>query len=224
MRVLIVEDEARIATAVSEGLTRAGYVAELARDGEDAWFRGETEDFDAIVLDLGLPKLDGLSVVRKLRAAKVATPILILTARGSWSERVEGIDAGADDYLPKPFHIEELVARLGAIMRRGGGQATPVLEVAGLRIDTRRMSVSLAGRAIELSPLEFRALRYLAHNKGRVVSQGELGEHVYASEAEPDSNAVEVLVGRLRKKLGVKLIATRRGYGYVVEDLPAAPA
>ena len=221
MRVLIVEDEAKIAASLGEGLTRAGYVAEVARDGEDAWFRGETEDFDAIVLDLGLPKLDGLSVVRKLRAAKVTTPILILTARGSWSERVEGIDAGADDYLPKPFHMEELVARLGAITRRGGGQATPIVEVAGLRIDTRRMSVTLADRMVDLSPLEFRALRYLAHHKGRVVSQSELGEHVYASEAEPDSNALEVLVGRLRKKLGAKVIATRRGYGYFVDDGPA---
>ena len=224
MRVLIVEDEAKIAASLGEGLTRAGYVAEMARDGEDAWFRGETEDFDAIVLDLGLPKLDGLSVVRKLRAAKVTTPILILTARGSWGERVEGIDAGADDYLPKPFHMEELVARLGAITRRGGGQATPIVEVAGLRIDTRRMSVTLADRMIDLSPLEFRALRYLAHHKGRVVSQSELGEHVYASEAEPDSNALEVLVGRLRKKLGAKVIATRRGYGYFVDDGPARPS
>lgn len=224
MRVLIVEDEAKIAASLGEGLTRAGYVAEVARDGEDAWFRGETEDFDAIVLDLGLPKLDGLSVVRKPRAAKVTTPILILTARGSWSERVEGIDAGADDYLPKPFHMEELVARLGAITRRGGGQATPIVEVAGLRIDTRRMSVTLADRMVDLSPLEFRALRYLAHHKGRVVSQSELGEHVYASEAEPDSNALEVLVGRLRKKLGAKVIATRRGYGYFVDDGPARPS
>ena len=224
MRVLIVEDEAKIAASLGEGLTRAGYVAEMARDGEDAWFRGETEDFDAIVLDLGLPKLDGLSVVRKLRAAKVTTPILILTARGSWGERVEGIDAGADDYLPKPFHMEELVARLGAITRRGGGQATPIVEVAGLRIDTRRMSVTLADRMIDLSPLEFRALRYLAHHKGRVVSQSELGEHVYASEAEPDSNALEVLVGRLRKKLGAKVIATRRGYGYFIDDGPARPS
>ena len=224
MRVLIVEDEAKIAASLGEGLTRAGYVAEMARDGEDAWFRGETEDFDAIVLDLGLPKLDGLSVVRKLRAAKVTTPILIRTARGSWGERVEGIDAGADDYLPKPFHMEELVARLGAITRRGGGQATPIVEVAGLRIDTRRMSVTLADRMIDLSPLEFRALRYLAHHKGRVVSQSELGEHVYASEAEPDSNALEVLVGRLRKKLGAKVIATRRGHGYFVDDGPARPS
>ncbi|MGD0640531.1 MAG: response regulator transcription factor [Roseiarcus sp.] len=217
MRILVVEDEPRIAEALVTGLTRAGYVVETARDGEEAWFKGETEDYDAIVLDLGLPKLDGLSVLRKLRAANIATPILVLTARGSWSERVEGIDAGADDYLPKPFQFEELIARLGAITRRGGGQLTPILTVADLRIDTRRMSVSVGDRAVDLSPLEFRALRYLVHNRGRVISQVELGEHVYSSEGEPDSNALEVLVGRLRKKLGVATITTRRGYGYIVD-------
>ena len=221
MRILVVEDEAKIADDIMAGLARAGYIAELARDGEDAWFRGETENFDAIVLDLGLPKLDGLSVVRNLRAAKITTPIIILTSRGSWSERVAGIDAGADDYLPKPFHFEELVARLGAIIRRGGSETTPVLKTGDLRIDTRRLNVSASGRNIDLTPLEFRALRYLVHNKGRVVSQSELGEHVYASEAEPDSNALEVLVGRLRRKLGASSISTRRGYGYFVEDAPA---
>lgn len=221
MRILVVEDEARIAADIVGGLARVGYIAELARDGEEAWFRGETENFDAMVLDLGLPKLDGLSVVRNLRAAKIATPIIILTSRGSWSERVAGIDAGADDYLPKPFHYEELVARLGAIIRRSGSEATPVLMTGVLRINTRSLSVSASGRNIDLTPLEFRALRYLVHNKGRVVSQSELGEHVYASEAEPDSNALEVLVGRLRKKLGASTIATRRGYGYFVEDAPA---
>ena len=220
MRILVVEDEARIAADIVGGLARVGYIAELARDGEEAWFRGETENFDAMVLDLGLPKLDGLSVVRNLRAAKIATPIIILTSRGSWSERVAGIDAGADDYLPKPFHYEELVARLGAIIRRSGSEATPVLMTGVLRINTRSLSVSASGRNIDLTPLEFRALRYLVHNKGRVVSQSELGEHVYASEAEPDSNALEVLVGRLRRKLGASTITTRRGYGYFVEDAP----
>jgi two-component system, OmpR family, response regulator len=149
---------------------------------------------------------------------RLPAPILVLTARGSWSERVEGIDAGADDYLPKPFHVEELVARLGAITRRSGGQVTPILQVGDIRIDTRRMDVSIGGRNVDLSPLEFRALRYLVHNKGRVVSQGELSEHVYSSEAEPDSNALEVLVGRLRRKMGATMITTRRGYGYVVDD------
>lgn len=218
MRILIAEDEPKISQSVAEALTAAGYVVDLARDGEEAWFKGETEDYDAIVLDLGLPKLDGLSVLRKLRAANKATPVLILTARGAWSERVKGIDAGADDYLPKPFQIEELVARLGAIIRRSGGQATPVLEIGDLKIDTRRLIVSAGGKAIDLSPLEFRALRYLVHNRGRVVSQGELGEHVYASENKSSSNALEVLVGRLRKKLGATTIATRRGFGYLVID------
>ena len=221
MRVLVVEDEVKIAEGLIADLTRLGYVVEWARDGEDAWFKGETENYDAIVLDLGLPKLDGLSVVRELRAAHITTPILVLTARGSWSERVEGIDAGADDYLPKPFHVEELIARLSAITRRSGGQLTPILQVGDIRIDTRRMDVSVGGRNIDLSPLEFRALRYLVHNKGRVVSQSELSEHVYSSEAEPDSNALEVLVGRLRRKMGATTITTRRGYGYLVDDIPA---
>ena len=220
MRILVVEDEKAIAAAIAQALTAAGYVVECVRDGEEAWFKGETENYDGIVLDLGLPRLDGLSVVRRLRAARVATPVLILTARGSWPERVEGIDAGADDYLPKPFQPEELVSRLGAILRRSGGHATPVIEAGGLRIDTRRMSVMAEGRTVAVSPLEFRALRYLLHNKGRAVSQIELGEHVYDSEQEPDSNALEVLVSRLRKKLGGGAIQTRRGHGYIVEDAP----
>lgn len=217
MRVLLVEDEAGIVTEVSDCLQRAGYVVETAVDGEDGWFRGETEEFDAIVLDLGLPKLDGLSVARRLRRAGVATPILMLTARGSWMERVEGIDAGADDYLPKPFHAEELVARVGAIMRRSARHPSHVLEAGAIRVDTRRMAVTLDGAAVELSPLEYRLLRYLVHNKGRMVSQVELEEHIYASEQEPDSNAVEALIKRIRRKIGPDAIQTRRGYGYIVE-------
>jgi len=217
MRVLVVEDEKRIAAEIAAALTQSGYTVEIVGDGEEAWFRGETEAYDGIVLDLGLPLLDGISVVKNLRAAGVATPILILTARGSWMERVAGIDAGADDYLPKPFHEEELVARLGAIVRRAGGHTTPVIEAGPLRIDTRRVSVSVAGKPLALSPLEYRALRYLVHNKGRPVSQGELGEHVYGGEQEPDSNALEVLIGRLRKKLGQDIITTQRGYGYIVQ-------
>lgn len=217
MRILVVEDERDIAADITDALTAAGYVPEAVGDGEEAWFRGETEDFDGIVLDLGLPRLDGISVLKKLRAAGVRTPILVLTARGSWMERVEGIDAGADDYLPKPFHREELVARLGAIVRRAAGNTTPLLEAGRLRIDTRRMVAHLDDKPVMLTPLEFRAIRYLVHNKARVVSQGELMEHVYASEGEPDSNALEVLVGRLRRKLGAEIITTRRGYGYIVE-------
>ena len=217
MRILVVEDEANIAADIAEALALAGYVTETVRDGEEAWFRGETEGFDGIILDLGLPKLDGLSVMKRLRAAGVNIPILVLTARGAWMERVEGIDAGADDYLSKPFHIEELVARLGAVIRRSVGQGSPIIEANGLRIDTRRLTVCLDGRTINLTPLEFRLLRYLVHHRGRVVSQGELAEHVYASDQEPDSNALEVLIGRLRRKIGSELITTRRGHGYVVE-------
>jgi two-component system, OmpR family, response regulator len=217
MRLLVVEDEPSIAEELAAALTRAGYVVDSATDGEDAWFRGETEDYDGIVLDLGLPRLDGLSVLKRLRSAGVQTPILILTARGAWMERVAGIDAGADDYLGKPFHTEELIARIGAILRRSGGHATPVLRAGALAIDTRRMLAHLDGRELALTPLEFRALRYLVHHKSRVVSQGELSEHVYAQETEPDSNAIEVLIGRLRRKLGTELITTRRGYGYLVD-------
>ena len=216
MRVLVVEDEKSIAAEIAATLVSAGYVADIVRDGEEAWFRAETEDYDAIVLDLGLPRLDGMSVLKKLRTAGMLTPILILTARGSWMERVEGIDAGADDYLPKPFHHEELLARLGAIIRRSGGQASPIVESGPLRVDTRRATVTRDGKPVSLSSLEYRALRYLLHNKGRPVSQGDLAEHVYGAEAEPDSNALEVLIGRLRKKVGPELIATRRGYGYLI--------
>ncbi len=182
MRVLVIEDEKAIAAEIAATLTNARYVVDVVYDGEEGWFRAETEDYEAIVLDLGLPRLDGISIVKKLRAADIATPILILTARGSWMERVEGIDAGADDYLPKPFHDEELLARLGAIIRRSAGHTSPVVEAGPLRIDTRRSSVTLAGKPITLSSLEYRALRYLLHNKGRPVSQSELAEHVYGAE------------------------------------------
>ena len=218
MRVLLVEDETKIAAEIAATLDKAGYVVDIVGDGEEGWFRAETEAYDCIVLDLGLPRLDGISVVKKLRAAGTMTPILILTARGSWMERVEGIDAGGDDYLPKPFHPEELLARLGAIVRRASGHGSPVVEAGSVRIDTRRMTVTMAGKPFSLSALEYRALRYLVHNKGRPVSQGELAEHVYGSEQEPDSNALEVLVGRLRKKLGQEIITTRRGFGYIVQS------
>jgi two-component system, OmpR family, response regulator len=216
MWVLVIEDERKIAAEIAATLTNAHYVVDVAHDGEEGWFRAETEDYEAVVLDLGLPRLDGISVVKKLRAAGVATPILILTARGSWMERVEGIDAGADDYLPKPFHHEELLARLAAIIRRSTGHACPVVESGPLRLDARRSVVTLDGKPVALTALEFRALRYLLHNKGRPISQGELAEHVYGAESEPDSNALEVLIGRLRKKVGSDRIETRRGYGYVI--------
>jgi two-component system OmpR family response regulator len=217
LRVLLVEDEAQIAARIAASLERAGYLVEQAGDGEAAWFRGDTEAFDGIVLDLGLPKLDGLSVLRRLRRAGIVTPILVLTARGAWMERVEGIDAGADDYLGKPFHTEELLSRLGAIIRRSAGHATPILQAGAITIDTRRMSVALAGAPIDLSPREFLLLRYLVHHQGRTVPRVELEEHIYAGDQEPDSNAVEALVKRIRKKIGLDTIQTRRGFGYLVE-------
>ncbi len=214
MRVLVVEDEKAIAEDVRRALDLAGYVAEVVGDGETGWFRAGVEDFSCVVLDLGLPRLDGLTVLKRLRAEGVMTPVMILTARGAWMERVEGIDAGADDYLPKPFQTEELVARVGALVRRAAGLGTPVIEAGALRIDTRRLSVTRDGRAVDLSALEFRAINYLAHHKGCVVPQSELMEHVYGGEREPDSNALEVLIGRIRRKIGADAIATRRGQGY----------
>jgi two-component system OmpR family response regulator len=216
MRVLLIEDEPAIAQDVANALGETGYVVDIARDGEEGWFRASTEDYDAVVLDLGLPKLDGLSLVRRLREEESTVPILVLTARGSWLQRVEGIDAGADDYLTKPFEMEELVARLAALLRRVGRHVTPLIEIGALRIDTRRLRVMINGRAIELSPLEFRLLRYLAHNRDRVVAQSELVEHVYGND-EPESNTIEALIARLRRKIGSDAIGTRRGHGYIME-------
>lgn len=216
MRILIAEDEKAIAEEVKAHLERAGYVTETVGDGETAWFQGETEDYDGIVIDLGLPRLDGLTVIRNLRKAGSRAAILVLTARGAWMERVAGIDAGADDYLPKPFHAEELIARLGAILRRTQGHTTPLIEIGGLRLDTRGMTLTRNGRPIALTPLEYRALRYLAHNRGRVVSQFELCEHVWSGSQDPGSNTLEVLIARLRKKIGSEVIRTQRGHGYVI--------
>jgi two-component system, OmpR family, response regulator len=217
MRLLVVEDETTIASDISDAFQAIGYVVECVADGESAWFKGSTEDYDAIVLDLNLPRLDGLSVLGKLRDEGVNTPILILTARNAWLQRVEGIDAGADDYLTKPFHMEELIARIGALIRRAGGHATPILKVGDIDIDTRRLRALVRGKPIDLTQLEYRLLRFLAHNRGRVVSQFEISEHVYQQDREPDNNAIEALIARLRRKVGPDVIATRRGHGYVVE-------
>jgi DNA-binding response OmpR family regulator len=221
MRVLLVEDDARVAAGVRDALTAAGFLVEREQDGEAAWFKGDTEDYAAIILDLGLPSLDGLSILKRWRAAGQRIPVLILTARGDWHERVEGIDAGADDYLPKPFRMEELLARLRALVRRAAGQASAVLANGPVMLDTRRMAVSVDGAPVHLSPQEYRLLSYLMQHAGRVVSQLELTEQLYAQDFERDSNAVEVLVGRVRRKLGVDLIQTRRGFGYLIE--PATP-
>lgn len=216
MRILVVEDEERIRRDLKSHLQASGYVVHEASNGEDAWFLGDTEDFDAVVLDLGLPKMDGLSVLKRLREAERNFPILILTARGGWTDRVEGIDAGADDYLVKPFRMEELVARIRALIRRSAGRASPMLQAGPLTLDTSRAKAIVDGETVALSPLEYRLLSYLLHHRGRVVSRVELVEHIYHDDVEPDSNALEVLVGRVRRKIGSDLIETRRGHGYLV--------
>jgi two-component system, OmpR family, response regulator len=218
MRILVVEDETRIRADISAALSAAGFVADLTGDGEDAWFRGDTEPYDLVILDLGLPRMEGLSVLRRWREAGRHVPVLILTARGSWPERVEGIDAGADDYLPKPFRMEELVARVRALIRRAAGHGTPIIEAGALALDTRQMQLLARGMPVPLSPLEYRFVAYLIHHKGRVVPAAELIEHLYGDEDARDANALEALVARLRKKLGPEVIETRRGFGYVLAE------
>lgn len=218
MRILVVEDEPKILQNVVKALTAANYSIDAARDGETAWFRGDTEDYDLVILDLGLPKMDGLSVLKRWRTAGKMMPVLVLTARGAWSERVDGIDTGADDYLTKPFHLEELMARVRALIRRSVGNGSPVIEAGALMLDTRQMRVSLNGVQIAVSPLEYRLLAYLLHHKGRVVPPSELIEHLYGDDDARDANALEAVVTRLRKKLGQDVIETRRGFGYVVAD------
>ncbi|MDR0250148.1 MAG: response regulator transcription factor [Burkholderiales bacterium] len=221
MRVLLVEDDQRIASDVSCALGASGYVVETVGDGEEAWFRGDTEDYGAAILDLGLPRMDGLAVLKRWRANKRTMPVLILTARGSWAERVDGIDAGADDYLPKPFRMEELIARLRSIIRRSSGQASPIITAGEIALDERQMRVTLRGVPITLSPLEYRLVAHLMRNVGRVVPQQELEENVYGHGEMHDSNALEVLIGRVRKKLGAQVIETRRGFGYTIPGASA---
>lgn len=217
MKILLVEDDGKVAKAVSSSLESSGYVVDVVDDGETAWFKGSTESYSAVVLDLGLPSMDGLSVLRRWREEGRDFPVLILTARGTWNERVEGIDAGADDYLPKPFRVEELLARLRAILRRATGTSSSVITIGPLTLDTRQMRVTVDGQAVHLSPQEYRLVSYLVQHAGRVVSQLELTEQLYAQDYERESNAVEVMIGRVRKKLGNKLIETRRGFGYIIE-------
>ena len=218
MRILVVEDEPKISQSIVSALSAANYSVETSHDGEDAWFRGDTEDYDLIVLDLGLPKIDGLSVLKKWRSAGRMMPVLVLTARGAWMERVEGIDAGADDYLPKPFQVEELIARVRALIRRSVGQGSAVLTAGPLAVDTRQMRVLIDGSPVAVSPLEYRLIAYLIHHKGRVIPPPELVEHLYGDDDARDVNALEAVVMRVRKKLGQELIETRRGFGYLVAD------
>ncbi len=218
MRILIVEDEVTLAEELKAALTGAGYVTDVAHDGEEAHHLGDTEPYDAVILDLGLPVLDGLSVLERWRRDGRTMPVLILTARDRWRDKVAGMDAGADDYVTKPFHTEEVLARLRALMRRAAGHASAELVSGALSLDTRTGRVALEGRAVKLTSLEHRLLTYLMHHAGRVVSRTELIEHLYDQDFDRDSNTIEVFVARLRKKVGADRIITVRGLGYRLED------
>lgn len=214
MRILLVEDDKDLSRQLKGALADAGYAVDHAPDGEEAQFLGETEPYDAVILDLGLPKVDGVSVLERWRRGNVSTPVLILTARGAWSEKVAGFDAGADDYLTKPFHTEELLARLRALLRRSAGHAAPSLSVGGLRLDPRAARASVNGEPLRLTSLEYRLLHYLMMHHGRVISRTELVEHLYDQDFDRDSNTIEVFIGRVRKKIGSDRIDTVRGLGY----------
>ncbi len=214
MRVLLVEDDPDLSRQLKGSLADAGYAVDYAPDGEEAQFLGETEPYDAVVLDLGLPKTDGVTVLERWRKAGMASPVLILTARGAWSEKVAGFDAGADDYLTKPFHTEELLARLRALVRRAAGHAQPALACGALRLDPKAARASVDGEPLRLTSLEYRLLHYLMLHQGRVISRTELVEHLYDQDFDRDSNTIEVFVGRLRKKIGPDRIETVRGLGY----------
>jgi two-component system OmpR family response regulator len=214
MRILLVEDDPDLSRQLKQALADAGYALDYAADGEEAQFLGETEPYDAVILDLGLPKVDGVSVLERWRRAGMTAPVLILTARGAWSEKVTGFDAGADDYLTKPFHTEELLARLRALVRRATGHASPTLAVGGLRLDPRAARASVNGEPLRLTSLEYRLLHYMMMHNGRVISRTELVEHLYDQDFDRDSNTIEVFVGRLRKKIGSDRIETVRGLGY----------
>lgn len=218
MRILVVEDDADLNRLLCAALKEAGYVVDSAKDGEEGHFLGETEPYDAVILDLGLPVMDGLKVLEKWRKAGKMMPVLILTARDRWSEKVAGFDAGADDYVTKPFYTEEVLARVRALLRRAAGIATSEIEVGPLRLDTRAARVTVNGNPIKLTSLEYRLLAYLAHHKGRVVSRTELVEHLYDQDFDRDSNTIEVFVGRIRRKLGVNAIQTLRGLGYKLSE------
>lgn len=218
MRALAVEDDPRIAADLAVALRSAGFLVETCANGEEAWFLGDTEDYDLIVLDLGLPGLDGLSVLKRWRGNGRDMPVLVLTARGAWTERVEGIDAGADDYLPKPFRMEELVARARALVRRSAGRGSAVQSVGDLTLDANRMTVTLCGIPVAVTALEFRLMAYLMLHRDRVVPPTELLEHIYGDDDAREANALEAIVARLRRKLGSGVIGTRRGFGYFLES------
>jgi two-component system OmpR family response regulator len=218
VRILVVEDEAALAARVTEALQGAGYAVDCVADGPRAEFLGRTETYDAVILDLGLPGMDGLTLLQQWRDAGVEAPVLVLTARASWHDKVIGIDGGADDYVTKPFQIEEVLARLRALIRRASGQSAPALRCGGLVLDPRASRVTLGGAPVRLTSHEFRVLSYLMHHRNRVVSQGELADHIYARDEDRDSNTVEVFIARLRKKVGAASIVTVRGLGYRMEE------
>ncbi|GJE43941.1 response regulator transcription factor [Methylobacterium soli] len=223
MRLLVVEDDRDINRQVVNALEEAGYVADKAFDGEEGAYLGENEPYDAIILDMGLPKADGVTVLQRWRRAGIKTPVIILTARDRWSDKVDGFDAGADDYVTKPFHMEELMARVRALLRRAAGHASSQITCGPVTLDTRSGRVFVDGNPVKLTSHEYRLLSYLMHHTGRVVSRAELTEHLYDQDFDRDSNTIEVFVGRLRKKLAVDLIQTVRGLGYLVDpNQPAA--
>jgi two-component system OmpR family response regulator len=222
MRLLVVEDDKDLNRQLVKALSQAGYAVDSALDGEEGQFLGETEPYDAVILDLGLPKIDGVKVLESWREAGRVMPVLVLTARDAWSDKVKSFDAGADDYVTKPFHIEEILARLRALVRRASGHASSDLVCGPVRVDTRSGRVLVDGEAIRLTSHEYRLMSYLMHHVGRIISRTELVEHLYDQDFDRDSNTIEVFVGRLRKKLGIDVIKTIRGLGYVLEP-PAPP-
>ncbi len=218
MRILVVEDDVNLNRQIKDALLDADYVVDVAFDGEEGHFLGDTEPYDAVVLDIGLPQMDGLSVLEAWRRDGRDMPVLILTARDRWSDKVQGIDAGADDYVAKPFHMEEILARLRALVRRAAGHASNEIEIGLVRLDVGAGRVTVAGQAVRLTSHEFRLLAYLMHHKGKVISRTELTEHLYDQDFDRDSNTIEVFVGRLRKKLPHNCIETVRGLGYQIND------
>ncbi|MBK93087.1 MAG: DNA-binding response regulator [Rickettsiales bacterium] len=214
MRLLVVEDDPNLQKQIQEALDDAGYIVDAAKDGEEGHYLGDTEPYDAIILDLGLPKIDGLTVLEKWRNSKKKFPVLILTARNRWSEKVSGFDAGADDYLTKPFQMEELLARLRALIRRSAGHATSDIEFGPLKLETKSNRVYVDGKKLKLTSHEYKIIEYFLHHQDKVISRTELTEHIYDQDFDRDSNTIEVFIGRLRKKLGLNIIKTERGYGY----------
>ena len=214
MRVLVVEDNQEVARQIMEALEQEFFVVDIASDGEQGWFLGDTESYDTVILDLGLPKLDGLSLLQKWRDNGNRVPVLILTSRDTWRQKVTGLRTGADDYLSKPFKLEEVMARVEALIRRSSGHAHPLLRCGRLELEPVSARVTLDGAPVNLTALEYRTLQYLMQKQDCVVSKSELSEHIYGQDLERDSNVIEVLINHLRRKLGPTLIETRRGLGY----------